>query len=204
MRSDRTVIYARVSTNDQSVQMQLDECQRLVAFRGWTVTETFIDQGVSGSRVTRPALEELMRAVRGGKVTRVLVWKLDRFGRNAAHLVTAVDELNSLGVEFCSMTEAFDTSQAMGRAMLTILAAVAQLERENIKERSKAGVARARREGKQIGRAKVCTPGEVVRLIEGGMSQRQAAKHLGVGHATVDRRMKEARDRGLFTPVAAE
>lgn len=197
-RKDRTAIYCRVSTDDQDAGMQLDELRRLAKFKKWNLTAEFVDHGQSGKKTTRPQLDKLMRDVRAGKVTRVAVWKLDRFGRNAAHLVTSLDEFRELGVKFTSMTEGFDTGTAQGRAMMQIMGALAELERENIAERTRAGLARAKREGKRLGRPKACTPGEVARMTDGGMGLRAISRELGVGVATVSRRLAEARERGLL------
>lgn len=193
-RHNSCVIYARVSTDEQSTEMQLTECRRLAEFRGWGVSLEYVDNGHSGTKATRPALERLMRDVRCGKVGRVLVWKLDRFGRSASHLVQAIEEFNRLGVEFVSMTENLETSTPMGRAVLTILAAVAQLERDNIAERTKAALAHAKRRGVKVGRPRACSPGEVRRLVEDeGLNPREASKRLGVGISSVKRRLAEAR-----------
>jgi DNA invertase Pin-like site-specific DNA recombinase len=194
----KTVIYARVSTNDQDLSMQLAECRRLAEFRGWEVVGEYLEQGVSGAKSSRPELERLTKDMRLGKFRRVLVWKLDRFGRNASHLVSAVDEMTRLKVEFVSMTENFDTAAPMGRAVLHILAAVAQLERDNIAERTKAGIAHAKRRGKRLGRPKACSPGEVVQLLEDGLNLSKIAKQLGVGRATALRRRNEAVRLGLL------
>lgn len=188
-----TAIYVRVSTADQSCDMQKEECLRMAAFKGWEKTEIFEDHGISGVKKTRPALEKMLWDCRHGKFKRVLVWKLDRFGRNTAHLVTAVDELTNLGIDFVSMTESFDTSTSMGRACLTIMAACAQLERDNIAERTKAGLRAAKAAGTKLGRRKSCYIGEVVGLHREGWSPVMIAKELQVSVSTVKSRIREAK-----------
>lgn len=198
MSLETCAIYARVSTDEQDLTPQLVECRRFAEFRKWEVRDEYTDHGVSGKKATRPALERLMDAVRKGRIRRVLVWKLDRFGRNAGHFSQAIEEFDRLGVEFVSVTENLETRTPMGRLVMTILAAVAQMERENIVERTKAGIAHARRQGKRLGRPKACSPGEVARLLEEGLGPSEIARRLKVGRATVARRKQEAIDRGLY------
>jgi DNA invertase Pin-like site-specific DNA recombinase len=120
----RAAIYCRVSSDAQTVDNQLLELQTYAATRQWTVAGTFRDEGVSGSKDRRPALDRLMADARRGKVDVICVWSLDRFGRSLAHVVTAVQELHERGVAFVSLKEGLDLSTAAGRLQLHILSAL--------------------------------------------------------------------------------
>ncbi|MBX3467753.1 MAG: recombinase family protein [Planctomycetes bacterium] len=181
----RVALYARVSTPDQNPAMQVEAMQAEAARRGWIVHDTYIDHGVSGAKDRRPALDRLMAAMRSGEVQAVMVWKFDRMARSVRHLLAVVDEFRANDVLFISLTENIDTSSAIGAAMLIILAAIAQLERDIIRERVLAGVARARRRRSTWGRAQRWTEEDARRAIElrsQGRSWREVAMatHLPV------------------------
>lgn len=184
MSRKRVAIYARVSTDEQSVELQLRDLREHAERRGWTPRE-FVDQGVSGRRESRPALDELMREVRRKRFDVVLVWRFDRFARSTRHLVTALEEFRSVGVDFVSHQEALDTSTPMGAAMFTIISAMAQLEVDILRERTRAGMAVARRRGKQIGGRRLPLDPERVRLLAAEKGIRGAARELGVSPGTV-------------------
>ena len=149
----RAAIYARVSTlTSQSPQMQLDALREYAAHRELEVVAEFVDHGVSGARDHRPELDRLMAGAHRRAFDLVLVYRFDRFARSVRHLVTALDEFASLGIDFVSYSESLDTSTPMGRAMFSIIAALAELERNIIAERSAEGQRRARARGKHIGR----------------------------------------------------
>jgi len=175
----RAAIYCRVSSDAQTVENQLQELQAYVAARHWTLAGVFRDEGVSGSKDRRPALDRLMTEARRGKVDVICVWSLDRFGRSLAHVVTAVQELHERGVAFVSLKEGLDLSTAAGRLQLHILSALGEFERARLIERTRAGLARARRQGTRLGRRPVrlaaATLAEVARL-----PVRDAARQLGV------------------------
>jgi len=147
----RAAIYARVSTADQTCENQLIDLRRYCAARGWDATE-YVDTGVSGAKDRRPALDQLMGDARRRKVDTVVVWRLHRFGRNLRHLITAIEELNAAGVSFVSMGENIDTASPTGRLLLGVMGSFAEFERERIRERIHAGLARARRQGQKLGR----------------------------------------------------
>ena len=153
----RAAIYARVSTADQTCENQLIDLRRYCAARGWDATE-YVDTGVSGAKDRRPALDALMTEARRRKVDTVVVWRLDRFGRNLRHLITAIEELNAAGVSFVSMGENIDTASPTGRLLLGIMGSFAAFERERIRERIHAGLARARRQGQKLGRKRQRIP----------------------------------------------
>jgi DNA invertase Pin-like site-specific DNA recombinase len=177
-------IYARVSTADQTCENQLLELRRYVEVRGWTAIE-YVDQGVSGSKDRRPALDALTAAVKRYRVQAVVCWRLDRLGRNLRHLVMLLDEWQSRGVAFVTLGEGIDTSTPAGRLVAGVLGSIAEFERARIQERIQAGLARARAQGKRLGRRR--SPAER-RLAEcAGLSHTAAAERLGVSTATVKR-----------------
>jgi DNA invertase Pin-like site-specific DNA recombinase len=191
----RVAIYARVSTttHGQDVGLQLDELRGLAERRGWDIVGEFIDEGVSGGQQNRPAMDELMAAVRDGQINVVAVWRFDRFARSTAHLLSALEEFRQLGVDFVSVRESVDTSTSMGRMVFTFLAAVAEFERALIQERVKAGVDRARRQGKQLGRPRRDIDLDLARMLRGqGHSYRRVAKMMGVPKSTLVRHLSEA------------
>lgn len=182
----RTAIYARVSTLDQDPAMQLRELRAYAAHRRWPIAAEFIDQ-VSGATAERPAFARLWTAVRARKVDTVLVWKFDRFARSTKQLINALEEFRHLGVAFISITEQIDTSSPMGKAMFTVISAIAEFERSLISERVRVGIAKARASGKPHGRPKVEARiiQEIRRLRREGQSLTQIARTLQVSHQTV-------------------
>jgi putative DNA-invertase from lambdoid prophage Rac len=183
----RAALYARVSTSDQTCENQLLELRRYAVARGWTATE-FVDQGVSGAKDRRPALDALMTTAKRRRIDVVIVWRLDRFGRSLRHLVMAIEELNSAGVSFVSLGESIDTSSATGRLLLGVMGSFAEFERERIRERVLAGLQRARSQGKRLGRPRRDLPPEAVRILGVGiLSVAQSASRLGVSRSTVKR-----------------
>jgi DNA invertase Pin-like site-specific DNA recombinase len=150
----KVALYSRVSTPDQSVDMQLLDLRRFCEQRGFEVFREYCDQGVSGTKDRRPALDELMPDARKRKFDAVLCWRFDRFARSTKHLITALEEFRHLGIEFISYQENIDTSSPLGKAIFTIVSAIAELERNIIVDRVKAGLRRARESGKKLGRPK--------------------------------------------------
>lgn len=184
----RVGIYGRVSTREQSVDLQVSELTAYAGRMGWTVVSTYLDEGVSGTKDKRPALDKLMEDARLRRFDAVLVWKLDRFGRSLPQLVQNVQLLDGYGVRFVSLTESVDTDSKspVGRLMLHLFAAFAEFERGLIVERVKAGVAEAQRQGKHCGRpARVFRRDEAIRLRQEGQSLREIARTLGVPFSTI-------------------
>jgi DNA invertase Pin-like site-specific DNA recombinase len=196
----RVVIYARVSTKDQSCDLQLRDLRAYCAARGFSVQREYVDSGESGARDSRPQLNELMDAARKRQFDAVVVWRFDRFARSTKHLLLALEEFRSLGIQFTSYQENIDTTSPLGQALFTIVSAVAQLERDLIRERVSAGIRNARACGKQFGRPRrIVNHDDVRRLRSEGASLRQIAAKLGVGYGTV--RLSLAHSGELKTPA---
>ena len=161
----RVAIYARVSTADQSTDSQILDLRRYVSDRGWHIHKEYCDNGISGTKDNRPALNELINDARNRRFDVVLVWRFDRFARSTKHLILALEEFRNLGIDFVSYQENIDTSSPLGSAIFTIISAVAQLERDIIAERVKAGLRRAKENGKKLGRPKACVDPQEVHLL---------------------------------------
>ena len=181
----RAAIYARVSTLDQEPENQLAELRRYVAARGWTAVE-FVDRGVSGSRDRRPALDAVLMDIKRRQFDVLVCWRLDRLGRSLKHLVTLLDELQALGVAFVSLQEGIDATTPAGKLQMHILAAISEFERARIAERVMAGLARAKKQGKRLGRPQKRVSESVLAPVR-GLSIREAAKRLGVSRSTAHR-----------------
>jgi len=182
----RVALYARVSTTDQSTDSQLLDLRRYVSERGWNIFKEYVDEGISGTKDSRPALNELMNGAKKRRFDVVLVWRFDRFARSTKHLILALEEFKNLGIDFVSYQENIDTSSPLGSAIFTIISAVAQLERDIIAERVKAGLRRAKENGKKLGRPSAGVDPELVhRMRKQGFSHRAIAAQLGISHSTV-------------------
>src|SRR6201987_1607757 len=146
--------------------MQLAELREYVSRRGWNIVGEYLDEGISGSKESRPQLNRLMGDVHQRKLEIVLVWKIDRFGRSLKHLVNALADLDAYGVAFVSLKDNLDLSTPSGRLMFQIIGAMAEFERALIQERVKSGMAQARRAGKRIGRPALrhFSPAELERI----------------------------------------
>ena len=153
----RTALYVRVSTADQKPDLQYDGLRAYAAHASLEVVQDYCDVGVSGRREGRPQLNALMVAVRNHEIDCVLVWKFDRFARSTRHLLVALEEFNHLGVRFISVQDQVDTDSPMGRAMFTIIGAMAELESSLISERVTAGMRAAESRGKHLGRPAIPT-----------------------------------------------
>src|SRR5208283_1346972 len=189
----RAAIYARVSTKEQSCEMQMRDLRAYCAARGFTIIREYIDIGQSGAKDSRPELNELMADARKRKFDSIVVWRFDRFARSTKHLLLALEEFRSLGVQFISYQENIDTSSPLGQALFTIVSAVAQLERDLIRERVSAGVRNARAKGKKFGRPRVQVDRErILQLKAQGHSLRQIAAMLGIAYGTVRARLQQA------------
>ena len=160
----RTATYARVSTADQSPDLQHDGLRAFAERAGLSVVAAYTDVAVSGRKEGRPDLDRLMASARKRELDCVLVWKFDRFARSVSHLVRALDEFDHLGVRFVSVQDNVDTTSPMGRAMFAVIGAMAELESALIAERVQAGMAAAKARGRHVGRP--ATDGDVVQRVE--------------------------------------
>ena len=192
----RAAIYARVSTSDQNNSIQIRELTEYVERRGWELVSVYQDT-MSGAKVSRPGLDRLMADARQRRFDAVLVWKLDRFGRSLVHCVGGIQELASLGVRFIATSQGLDTDESnpASKLLLHILAAVAQFERELIRERVSAGMrsakAKGTRSGKPIGRPKRIFDREEVRqLRQNGLPIDAIARQMKLGVGTVLRALQ--------------
>ncbi len=189
----RAVLYLRVSTVDQHPETQLHDLRQLAAQRGLETIREYTDHGVSGTRVRRPALDELMADARRGCFDVVLVWASDRLARSVSHFLEVLDELSRLHIEFVSFREQLDTGGPLGRAVVVIISAIAELERSLITERVRAGLRRARLEGRRLGRPPLEVDADaVVQDRARGMSLSQLAKTYRISRTSVGRILHQA------------
>jgi len=185
MSNKRAAIYTRVSTVDQNLQTQLLDLRQMAAQRGYEVVAEFSDC-ISGAKSKRPGLDQLMREARRGRFDVVMTWASDRIARSVKHFLEVLDELNHLGIEFVSFREQIDSGGPLGRAIVIIVGAVAELERNLIIERVRAGMRRAKLEGRSIGRPALALDREaILRDRQHGMSLGQIAKAHRISRATV-------------------
>ena len=197
----RVAIYARVSTADQSLEPQLYVLRRYAVARGLDVVDEYTDPGVSGSRDRRPALDEMLAKAKRRSFDAIAVVKLDRLARSTRHLTQLAGELEALGVDLIVTDQGIDTSTPAGRLLFNVLAAIGEFELDLIRERTRAGLAAARRRGKRLGRPRAYVPVEHARsLLAEGASVTAAARELGVSRATLQRALKKVPVEGLTTP----
>ncbi len=181
----RAALYLRTSTLDQTTANQAIELRRYVEARGWAAVE-YDDSGVSGAKDRRPALDRLLADAKRRKFDVLVCWRLDRLGRSLRHLITLLDELQSLGVAFVSLAEGIDATTPAGRLQMHVLAAIAEFERGRLRERVLAGLQRARLQGKRLGRQPYAIPDDRFASLA-SLSLREAAKALGVSRSVVHR-----------------
>lgn len=191
----RVALYARTSTaRDQRPEMQIDELRVLAQQRGWQVMGEYVDRGISGSKDRRPELDRLNSDVGKGKVDVVAVYRFDRYARSVKHLVTTLEEYRARSIDFVSLHDGIDTSTPAGRFTFHVISAVAELEREIIRERVRSGLQAARRRGEKLGRPRVNVDlTRALGLKVQGLSYRQIASKMGIGLGTLHRAIKEAR-----------
>lgn len=198
MKQIRVALYARVSTSNghQDPEMQLRELREYAEHRNLLIIGEYKDR-ITGSKDSRPALNQLMVDASRRKFDAIIVWKLDRFGRSLRHLVNAIAELEAFGVAFVSFRDNLDLGTPSGRLMFQIIGAMAEFERALIQERVRAGLRNARSKGKKLGRPRVdIDRSRVESLRASGASWRQIAENLGVGLGTVHR-MSQSRSKNV-------
>jgi DNA invertase Pin-like site-specific DNA recombinase len=189
----RAALYLRVSTIDQHPETQGIELRQFAAQRGYQIVAEYVDRGVSGTKVRRPALDQLLKDAHHRRFDALLVCSCDRVARSTKHFLQVLGELGELGVQFISQREAIDTDGPLGRAIVVIVSPIAELERSLIVERVRAGMRRAKLEGVRIGRRPLDVDrAAVVRDRIGGMSLTQTARKYGVSRASVVRFVREA------------
>ncbi len=192
----RVAIYARVSTNGQTVTNQLRELRQVAKRQGWKVVGEFMDRGVSGAkgRAQRPQFDKLCQAATRREIDLIMSWSVDRLGRSLQHLVTFLGEIHAKGVDLYLHQQGVDTSTPAGKALFQMCGVFAEFERSMIQERVKAGLARARAQGKTLGRPRVAA--SIERKVRThrtkGMGMKAIARKLGIGTGTVQRVVKEA------------
>jgi len=187
MKPKRAAIYCRISTSDQRPDLQENELREYCQFRKWDIVEAFTDT-ISGAEDRRPALDRMLAEARRGRFDVIVVWRFDRFARSTSHLLRSLEEFQSLGIDFVSLRESVDTSTPTGKAVFTIIAAIAELERSTIRERVIAGQKAARRRGVRFGRPTVEVDVEAVRkLRDRGLSWRSVSAKIGVPKDTLIR-----------------
>jgi len=188
----RAAIYMRVSTVDQHPETQLLDLRQMAAQRGYEVVQEFTDR-ISGTKAKRPGLDEMMRGARRSQFDVVLVWACDRIARSTRHFLDVLDDLNRLNIEFISFREQIDTGGPLGRAIVVIIGAIAELERSLIVERVRAGMRRAKLEGRSIGRRPLELDRQgIQRDRKQGQSLRKIAKAHLISPATVQRVLRES------------
>lgn len=186
----KTALYARVSTTDkgQDVGMQVRELQEFCEKRNWSVTDQYIDNGISGSKERRPQLDRLMADARKRKFDAVLVYRFDRFARSMHQLVNSLAEFQSFGIEFISLHEGIDTGTPNGRLVFGIMASIAEFERELIRDRVRSGVQHARAKGKRLGRPRIhVDASKIARLRGQDCSWAEISQETGLSAGVVRR-----------------
>jgi len=184
----KAAIYARISTKNthQDLDTQLLATRAYCERAGFTIVAEYLDSGISGATTKRPGLDKLMKGAHLRLFDVVVVARFDRFARSVRHLITALEEFQALGIQFVSLAESVDTSTPMGKAMFTVIAAIAELERNIIRERVMAGIERARRQGKRFGAPrKIFDHDEARRLHKAGKSLREIALRCQVSKDTI-------------------
>jgi DNA invertase Pin-like site-specific DNA recombinase len=191
----KVALYTRVSTYEQSVDMQLSDLRRYCEQRDFDIYKEYSDEGVSGTKDRRPALDELMSDARKRRFGAVICWRFDRFARSTKHLITALEEFRHLGIDFISYQENIDTCSPLGKAIFTIVSAIAELERNIIVERVKAGLRRAREKGKRLGRPKRLDLNveELQKMRERGLSFKKIGEKVKACPATIYQILRTSR-----------
>lgn len=185
----QAAIYGRVSTlTNQSTEMQVRDLRQLADRRGFEVLHEYLDEGFSGAKSSRPALDEMLVDAKRGKFRILLVWKLDRLGRSLAHLVRLLEDLRACNVELVSFSEGLDFTTTTGKLLYQMLSAFAEFERDCIRERVRSGLRNARAKGKTLGRPRVVVDGpKIGRLRAQGRSWREIVSETGISKGSAQR-----------------
>jgi DNA invertase Pin-like site-specific DNA recombinase len=193
----KVAIYTRVSTLDQTIDNQLIELRDYCSKMGWEITQEYADEGLSGtlSREKRPALNSMIKDAYRKKFDSVVCWDISRLGRSMKELILFLSDMKDRDIGICSVRQGFDTSTSMGEIMFQFVGILSSWEREMIRERTLAGLERARREGKTLGRRKVTNDTMTAKIIElrsANRSIRDIASEVGVSRGTVSNVLKAA------------
>lgn len=200
MNNRKVCLYARVSTQDQAtgLESQVRALNEYCRINNITDYELFADEGISGTKSSRPALDRMMKAVRDNEVECVVVYSFSRFARSTTHMLNGLEEMKKVNTNFVSLTEKIDTSSPIGKAMFVIISAIAALERDLIAERVKNGLANARAKGKLIGRKKMRDSYLIRKLLKAGMTYRNIAIISKCSHGSVHQeKLAMKRDEAL-------
>jgi DNA invertase Pin-like site-specific DNA recombinase len=192
----RAALYMRVSTLDQHPESQLHDLETMAQQRGFEIVQQYVDR-ITGTRARRPGLDKMMADARHGQFDVVLVWACDRVARSTRHFLEVLDELNHVGIEFISFREQLDTSGPLGRAVVIIIGAIAELERSLIVERVRAGMRRAKLDGTRLGRPPLHIDRDaIVRDRARGYSFGQLAKMHSISRTSIVRALQQAQQQG--------
>lgn len=200
MSKKKVCLYARVSTQDQvsGLESQVRALNDYCRMNNITHYEIFADEGISGTKSSRPALDRMMKVVRDGEAECVVVYSFSRYARSTTHLLQGLEEMKKTGTGFVSLTEKIDTNSPIGKAVFVIISAIAALERDLIAERVKNGLANARAKGKLIGRKKLRDSDLIRKLLKAGMTYRAISLVAGCSHGSVHQeKLAMKRDEAL-------
>lgn len=183
----KVCLYARVSTDQQStgLEAQVRALKEYCSLNKITEYELFTDEGISGTKSSRPALDRMMNTVKNNEVECVVVYSFSRFARSTTHMLHGMEVMKAHNTNFCSLTERVDTNSPIGKAMFVIISAIAQLERDLIAERVRNGLANARAKGKLIGRKKMRDSDLIRKLLKAGMTYRAISEVAKCSHGSV-------------------
>ena len=206
--SKKTLLYARVSTDQQATGLEaqsraLTDYCRLNRIENY---ELFADEGISGTKCSRPALDRMMSVIKTGEAECVVVYSFSRFARSTTHMLNGLETMKAHGCNFVSLTEKIDTNSPIGKAVFVIISAIAALERDLIAERVKNGLANARAKGKLIGRKKLRDSDLIRKLLKAGMSYRNISKVAACSHGSVsaERLAMKKEEQALAAKLEAE
>lgn len=188
----RVAIYARVSTDDQTNQTQINELKKYCELKGWSDLTIFQDEGISGTKTSRPEFDRMVEGAKNKEFDVIAVWRFDRASRSTRHLLELLDDFKKWGVDFVSLKEQIDTSSAAGKLMFTMISAFAQFERDVISDRTKAAMSRLKEEGRQVGRSKTYDYSKVIELKNQGKRPPEIAQILGISKSHARKIYREA------------
>ena len=182
----RVAIYARVSTDEQTTENQVFELEKVAKRMGWTITEVYADT-ISGAKAKRPELDKLLKSAMRKEIDVVMAWSVDRLGRSLQHLITLLSDIQSKNVDLYLHQQGIDTTTPSGKMMYQMCGVFAEFERSMIQERVKAGLARAKAQGKKLGRPRVppITVRKIQALRASGLTYRAIAKQTGISKSKV-------------------